>query len=477
MKALKFGGYTKKRVKLFDFSGGMNGSVDSKLFQEKIFDFSVNFNCSNKSLRDGHGYERLYIDQPVLGSYEELPFGVFPLRGYNFKMYDKTTEEYDDRILVYATDKNVYECHIYKTESRMKKVEGLSFESAPQAVCYKLNGDDVLIFGDGNGLKVYDGSSVTTVEDAPEITSMCIHNERLFITCGGERSCLFFSDDFDPTNWSVSLTEAGFIDFQDGLGSLVKVVSFNDYVYLFRRYGITKVYAYGDQSEFYATPVLSGCPQIKDDCVYLCGDEVIYLTDDGFYSFNGSYSKKIMKGLTKYICTYKRNHPFGDYYNGELFVHTKLIIDGELKEYIVVYNLSSGWFYLMESVRLLGMKTINAESFTKLILFSGGDSRILYLTNKAQFVNSPLTKRIRTAFGNFDIRGEKILTYIRLYTNKAITINVKTENREKSIAVNGSEAYQKIPVGINCNSLSIELVSCEQEAEISKVECEFLTSG
>ncbi|MGN0818999.1 MAG: hypothetical protein ACI4M6_01190 [Christensenellaceae bacterium] len=477
MKGLKFGNYSKKRVRLFDFSGGINGSVDTKLYQDRFFDFAVNFDSSNKSLRDGHGYDKLYFYQPNLGTYQELPFGVFPLKGYFFKMYDKTSEEYDDRMLVYCTDKNVYESHIYKTGSNLTKVEGLSFETAPQAVCYKLNGDDVLIFGDGNGLKVYDGSGVTTVDDAPEITSMCIHNERLFITCGGERSCLFFSDDFDPTNWSVSLTEAGFIDFQDGLGSLVKVVSFNDYVYLFRRYGITKVYAYGDQSEFYATPVLSGCPQIKDDCVYLCGDEVIYLTDVGFYSFNGSYSRKIMSGLDKYLCTYTKNHPFGDYYNGELFIHTMLIIDGKTEKYVVVYNTASGWFYLMEDIDIRGMKTINAENLNELVLFRGGDSKVYFLTDKAQVLNAPMTKRIRTAFGDFDIRGSKILSYIRLYTDKPLTIRIKTDFEEKIIEVQGSASNQKIPVGIKCNSLSIELISNELEAEISKVECEFLTSG
>ena len=37
----------------------------------------------------------------------------------------------------------------------------------------------------GENMKIYDGETVETVSDAPAVTSMCIHGERLFATEAG----------------------------------------------------------------------------------------------------------------------------------------------------------------------------------------------------------------------------------------------------------------------------------------------------
>ena len=98
---------------------------------------------------------------------------------------------------------------------------------------------------------VWDGvSDPYEVLDAPKISSMALHYERLFATVDGEKNSVWFSDDLDPTNWSMSLDEAGFIELIDERGALLKVVSFLDYIYIFREYGISRLTAYGDQTSF-----------------------------------------------------------------------------------------------------------------------------------------------------------------------------------------------------------------------------------
>lgn len=71
------------------------------------------------------------------------------------------------------------------------------------------------------------------VEGAPKVVSMCLHYERLFAIVEGERVQLRFSDDLNPTNWTTSATEGGYIELLDERGPMNKVLSFGDYLYVF----------------------------------------------------------------------------------------------------------------------------------------------------------------------------------------------------------------------------------------------------
>ena len=74
------------------------------------------------------------------------------------------------------------------------------------------------------------------VNNAPKITSMCVHYERIFATVQDNQNALWFCKEFDPTKWEIDGTGAGFIEMVDERGYLTKVISFLDYVYIFREY-------------------------------------------------------------------------------------------------------------------------------------------------------------------------------------------------------------------------------------------------
>ena len=42
----------------------------------------------------------------------------------------------------------------------------------------------MIFSSDGGDMKVYDGENVSLVTGAPSVSSMCVHNERLFLTDG-----------------------------------------------------------------------------------------------------------------------------------------------------------------------------------------------------------------------------------------------------------------------------------------------------
>ena len=111
---------------------------------------------------------------------------------------------------------------------------------------------------------------------------MCVHGERLFLTDSSNHNSLWFSDDFDPTNWNVSLSEAGFIDMIGEKGRLLKVISFGGYIYVFRSYGITRVTAYGNQKSFSVADLFVSSGKIRGESITVCGDCVLFFASDGY---------------------------------------------------------------------------------------------------------------------------------------------------------------------------------------------------
>ena len=99
---------------------------------------------------------------------------------------------------------------------------------------------------------------------------------------------LWFSDDLDPTNWNISLDEAGFVEMADENGALLKVLSFFNYVYVFRSYGITRFYATGEQSRFSLMHLFVSSDRIIGDTVCVCGARILFLTQRGLFDFDGS---------------------------------------------------------------------------------------------------------------------------------------------------------------------------------------------
>ena len=196
-----------------------------------------NFDPTDGTLVPGEGFD-------VLEEYV-CPAGIMIRKCYLFKNYDIKNNP-THKVLIYCEDKYLYVCPF--GGGTFTKLTATTFDSDPVGVPYNYNGRNVMIFSkSGGGICIFDGTKLTIVPDAPEITSMCIHFERLFVTTPGYRNTLWFSDDFNPTNWNVSLTEAGFIEMDDPGGDLIKVVSFGDYLYVFRSFGITRISAYTDQ--------------------------------------------------------------------------------------------------------------------------------------------------------------------------------------------------------------------------------------
>lgn len=168
-----------------------------------------------------------------------------------------------------------------------------TFPSAPR---------DVLCFLDENGEECYfavtkDGVFALANGEARTVgadggTCAAVHYERIFTADGCRIS---YSNPLAPEDWTGSVQGAGFVDLPSEGGDAVALVSFRERLYLFRGHGITRLRALGDTLSLKAETVPFVCGNILSGSVQNCGGYVLFFTENGLYSFNGT-SCSLMDG-------------------------------------------------------------------------------------------------------------------------------------------------------------------------------------
>ena len=391
---------------------------------------------------------------------------------YYFRHCDYQTGVRDDRIIAYADSGNMYE--VPSEGGAFIKIEGLNFNNRPIGVCYNYNSKDVIIFSAENeGIKIYDGVGVTVISDAPSVTSMCVHSERLFVTSGGVDGALWFSDDFDPTNWNVSLNEAGFIDMSDDRGEMICAVAFGGYVYVFRSYGVSRVSAYGDQTEFSVSHLLVSCGKIIKNTITVCGDCIMFFASDGLYRFDGYNAVKISEPWFNLVDT-SPDWVKGVYYNGYAYYLLKFSVGGSMDRGILRINPSGTDYQFIYVAILIDIAVMGGEDFYKLFALERMTRCIGEVCKGGGWGGEPLPTAWKSKETDFGITaGEKTLKKMSFYATAPVTITIYADGEESVYSVTEFKKRCQIYPNVKGSKFSFLIKFREVEAEVSGLTLDF----
>lgn len=421
---------------------------------------SYNFDTSKGDLRDGKGFA--LIDR-------FLPYAV--KRIYYYRRIT-TAGTVSDRILAWCEDGYIYSLKL--ASGTPTKLVSLHFTKEPTAVNYNFNGEDVMIFSSVNGdMLIYDGMSVTTVPSAPKVESMCIHGERLFLIDSANRNSLWFSDDFDPTNWNVSLSEAGFIDMSGEKGRLLKVISFGGYLYVFRSYGITRVTAYGEQQSFSVSDLFVSSGKIRGESITVCGNCVLFFASDGLYRFDGLSATRISDAYKDFI-DFSFGAVRGAYYDGRAYFVVKTLFEGLSENCIFCIDPKNySEYYFLKGAQPTDVTIVNGVNDYALLAASG-DGKILRLIDDGVTAGEVNTKIWAGKFGDFGVSAKrKLLSEISFYSDTAAQIEVSADGRKKVYGVKGKIARQVIKPNLIADRFSIKIICTEKGARVVGLTLKF----
>ena len=483
-------GSVSAKVNFTNFEKSMDTQTDEALLPYKSAKISYNFNVKKGALCTGYGFKDLTL--PKINSEVQRTIttpGKSLKQIWKYKCYSQYDERQDDEILFIDSEGQLYFVLIHDNAPfSYPLVNTEKFLGIPNAINYRLNSKDTLIFSsEKDGMWTYVvNNGLTKIENAPHIVSMCLHYERLFAIVGGERNRLAFSANLDPTDWKEDLSSGGFIEMQDERGALEKVVSYNDYIYVFREYGVSKISAYGDQTDFSVSHLFVSSVKLYGNTVTVCGNKILLLTRDGIHTFDGYSAHKLNLGIDDLFKDVKNNNACGVYFKNKFLLACRLNFnDGEqigcesysggyINNALIELDLVTNEVSITRGVDIASMVVLDDPRFAKVAVCFNGEysTRLGELCEDGCIFGTPLQKKWISPKSNMGYPTKiKHIKECLIKTKSPCTITIQTDKQQKSFSVLGKETSQRvklnmigeqIEVRFEANNTGETYISCPQ---------------
>lgn len=458
-------------------------NADTRDFDSSISysPLSYNFSFDKGRLDSGMGVKILHAPYTMVSSTPEVLFGqagdeddfdIVKAWFFNSHIEGATVGD-DSGIMYYTSDGKMYYSLLHSGIDPLPT--NMTFESVPTVTQYRLYDDDILIIcGDG---KMYTWSITSNehlVPNAPMISSMCIHNERLFVTVADDPNTVWYSDDLDPTNWNVSSNEAGFITMIQDRGRITRVLSYNDYVYVFRDFGISRIYATGSEENFYIQELYHSDSIINSNTVSICGDIMYLIIGTSLYSFDGINYHKIASGLEK-LMPQNNKIAISAFNNGKYYLATILNYNDDqrlgdeapyenVNNALIEFDTNSGIINVMRGKSIKDILSVEHHNMNKLVLCTkAGTSRhyrLDELTHDGKFDDTDTPKYFMGTYTSCGYPNkEKILKEIDILTTNDITLSVYCDNDKYDYTLKGNKKIQRVKVNRKFDMLRIDYIS------------------
>lgn len=367
----------RRNYKINAFGGYRSGRA------ENLIDLGESKYCFNVSAKDGelkpgYGSMSAQIVGSGTGTYL-IPQPKEPIDGaWYYKRFDVLSGERDDKLLVHTVTGQFLLLNVSKKANAYSSLVS-GYGEVYSAQNYKLGNTDIMLIATKMAFLILDGDSITTLNSAPKIKNLCMHNERAFATVQDEDK-LWFSKSLDPTDWTVGAgTDGGYITFADSGGKLTKLVSLMGYLYVFREYGIERVSAFADQSEFTVRKIYNSTDRIFEKTIAICGDYILFLSETGLYKFDGANVSKLsvltQKDIGNFACDAVGAYFRGIYFLGCYLEHLDSEDTGQkraefdLNNCMLLYDLNDGKVQIMMDYDVAGFVCVTTEGTSELLFW------------------------------------------------------------------------------------------------------------
>lgn len=475
MRKSKAQNITSKRFRLKTAFSGMKRTVSNKLMS-----FSYSPNCYGFTFRGGvlksdlglrYACAPYRVENDLVHDFQPFPSKIRILDAF---VYQRTNSDgsYDDRLVVHTSDDLLYYTKMFRNDD-WHVLYNHSFTGRGSSVNYNYNSKDCLLLSSPvNDFLILDDEEITSFENAPHFTSMCVHYERIFASESIHKKSVWFSADFDPTNWKTDLESGGFINFSDECGEVLKVISFLDYVYIFREHGIFRLVAYAEQTDFTVSKVFVDTGKIYADTIAQFGDKIVFLADDGLYVFDGYNVSRIAKDLPEIE---RKSRAVGACFEGKYYLACRFTeyVNAEntlwQNNALVEFDLSLGLFSIIKDVDVVRLITVQVHHNTGVLaVYGSGKTNFMGKVDLHGEVMLNATKKHWESPVN-DLGSElrKVVREVQLTTLGKITLGVIVDGEVFEFDVEGSPLPQKIIVGKAGQTIGFYIDSEEVDIEVS----------
>lgn len=487
---LKGKNVTYKKLNYANFANGLNTDIDEFILPINRSVLTYNYNFSNGALVTGLGIKTLKI--PIGKKLTTTRDIIFPSEyefkaSWIFRYTDRGNNiDRDDFMVLLNKDGQLYIMGLYEVGTQLAEVGSVKFSDIPTILNYKLNGNYALLISSVDGFYYWCplvSDEIIKVNNAPQINSICLHNERAFATVGGKKEEVWFSKELDPTNWNATLSDGGFISFVDDRGQCNKVVSFLDRVYVFRDYGINRIMGYGNQTEFDVSELYVSSGQIHANTVCVCGDRIIMLTDNGLYQFDGTSTTKLNVYVNEFLSKASNKNAIATYFNGKYYLacnipfgDTKLIgseqtrTDFFANNVLIELDINTNAINILRGVEITNLNVISDDVISKLAVcvLDNGVYKLGEITNCGTVFNNSTIKYWKSPLSNFGYpEKNKFIKDIYITSKHPLTLTVRSEKLSVKITKRPVNNLIHLSPKISGKMLAIDFETNQTECYIS----------
>jgi len=407
--------------------------------------------------------------------------GITNIQGLAFfKQYFPNSKRTTLRLLVYADDQKVYVNQLVDDMYDLFWLYDLTFDTAPIVLSFKKDEEDAVILASETMMKVWrTGYSPYTIENVPIITSMCANEGVLFCTIKDPSFKIWYATDLNAENIGNISNTSGYITLEDGLGDARKILTFKEEVYVIRDYGISKISFI--KKEATVSQVYHSNTKIYANTVCACGNNILFMTNDGLFSFNGIKVNKTNIDLINRLPIENVGataSSLGQKYYLALkvdFEDDKIILNEEgcVNNALFVINTEDFSYEIIRGVDVQSFLPVKTDYFEKMLTIfnSGPVNRIGEVVNASKFMENNLPK-----FWSSDILTEnvrtKLFTKLSVFADKNVKFTLVCDGKEINFTSycdgNNEFIFKTI-----CKDIKLEISSNEESAIVKSVVLDY----
>lgn len=469
---------------------GLDAKSEQASMPLSMASYAYNISFKDEKLTLGPGLERgKYIDSS--GNEHTFPNLLGPVirmrKIFLYRKYNYELNKRQDMLLVQTTTGRLFVCDFAGSDFNEVTAEA-DIPSGANLHCigYHLDGEDVLlIYLSTGGMRVYNGESFISYPLVPAAASACTHYERAWLCEYKGSNRLWFSPALNPVDFTPETDKGGYITFPDEGGELQAVISFKDYLYIFREFCIHRLTAYGDPYDYKLTKVFVSNNKIYPSTICPVGDKIMFYAEDGFYAFDGFAASKVYERVTPIIESME--HAAVCYFDGKYMLATRMknvdntqVGDEALAPYknnaLISFNLTTGALAIMRGSDISHFLPINIENICGVyVSMSNFRAYEIYkVTDDGLLDNEPLKKLWSSPLANLSsIDRYKVLRNIFITCYGKAELGVTYDGGHSSYSLDALAKPQRVPINKKCDNVRISLTSTEADFFVSSLQLTF----
>ncbi|MBR6779077.1 MAG: hypothetical protein IKM43_02915 [Clostridia bacterium] len=398
-----------------------------------------------------------------------------------FKQFYKKSGNTQHKLLVYGSDKKVYLNQMFDQDMDLYWLYSLEFDSAPITLSYKKNDEDVIILASKEQMKIWKtGYSPYTVSDVPIITSMCMNDGVLFCTIQEPAFKVWYATDLDAENIGNISKNSGYISLEDDLGYARKIVTFDHDVFVFRDYGISKISFV--KNNISVNQVYLSNTKILSNTVSVCGNIIMFMTNEGLHTFNGVKVSKTNVNIHDMLTGLNQNavaSSLGDKY----YLAVKLDFEDNNKilceqfdcinNALVVVDINDYSYQVVRGVDIKSLLPLKTEKIeTMLCTFNTKDNKKL---GQIQQGATSFDESLPKYWSSSDlVDNYKVKLFTKLTVKADINIKFNLIYDGKSISFTTYKTgLNEFCFKINCKQMRLEISSNDSSAQVDHVVLDY----